>query len=166
VTLDVLKVLDFGLAADFAGNPGDEQAIHGTPLYLAPERRGGDGLVTPSADLYSLGALAWFLLVGRPPLIADNLPDVLELHAQVMPERPSIALGSDIHPGLEALIMGCLAKHPLQRPAGADSLRRDLLALDMEPWTDDSALAWWSTVGPGSGGLNQVRPEAETRLIT
>lgn len=147
---DFAKVLDFGLVKEVAseGAVGATGAhvVLGTPLYASPEGiRGTD--VDARSDLYSLGALGYFLLTGRPPFEGDSVLEVCSRHLHAVPMPPSERLGCPIPPDLEQLVLGCLAKEPSARPADAASLRAALEACDVARWTATDATRAWVSLG-------------------
>ena len=86
-TYDVVKVLDFGLVLNI--NPGDqaekltqEGDIAGTPAYMSPEQGAGQRQLDARSDLYSLGAVAYFLLTGQPPFVRGTDIHALVAHLQ------------------------------------------------------------------------------------
>ena len=100
---------DFG-SARILGSPCGEQSA-GTPIYLAPEQLAGEP-ATPMSDLFSLGAVLWEALTGRP----------IRLHADLMAGRlgtaPLPAEIARLHPGLSALIVALTQREPDRRPVG------------------------------------------------
>ena len=91
---DVAKLLDFGLVRvpDPAG--ADQKltqtgSLVGTPTYMAPEQAAGDEDLDGRTDIYSLGAVAYFLLTGRPPFVGKTALQVLAAHLHDAPPRPS-----------------------------------------------------------------------------
>ncbi|AKF09595.1 serine/threonine-protein kinase [Sandaracinus amylolyticus] len=148
---DVAKVVDFGLVKDLARDPAGsmthDATIRGTPLYLAPETI-GTGDVAPASDLYSLGALAYFLLTGTHVFRGHNVVEICAHHLHTPPEPPSARLGAALPEGLDALVLQCLAKKPGERPASARALRASLRALRIEPWSDEDAARFWTEHGP------------------
>jgi serine/threonine-protein kinase len=92
---EVAKLLDFGLvranslAGDVEKLTGDG-AIAGTPAYMSPEQAAGKVEVDARSDLYSLGAVAYFLLTGQPPFVRDSTVQTLAAHLAepvVAPDR-------------------------------------------------------------------------------
>ena len=85
-TGDVAKLLDFGLVLPRAGSSGahlsGEGQILGTPLYMSPEQATGGRELDGRSDLYSLGAVAYFLLTGRPPFDREDGIAALIAHAR------------------------------------------------------------------------------------
>src|SRR5262249_52681688 len=82
---DMAKLLDFGLvqAAGARGDPSRltaKGAVGGTPAYMAPEQARGAEAADARSDLYSLGALGYFLLAGRPPFQGDTALEVMLAH--------------------------------------------------------------------------------------
>ncbi|MET0594220.1 MAG: serine/threonine-protein kinase, partial [Polyangiaceae bacterium] len=144
---DVAKVLDFGLVKDIrSGDPALSQvnAIIGTPHYMSPEAITLPSSVGVPSDIYSLGATAYFLLVGRHVFPARTLVEVCSHHLMTTPDVPSAVLGHAVPAALEELILACLATGAPQRPASAAHLERALTAIaESEPWTQDAARAWW-----------------------
>jgi serine/threonine-protein kinase len=145
---DTVKVLDFGLVKaldDPAADAGLTQAnaIVGTPHYLAPEAISAPDGVGPPADVYGLGAIGYYLLTGRDVFPGDSVIEVCSQHLKSEPEPPSAVLGAPIAPGLEALILRCLAKSPDERPRDGAALVRELEALSTAEWTIGDARAWW-----------------------
>ena len=143
---DVVKVLDFGLVKD-VGAPDEvalsrDDALQGTPLYMAPEALTDPAAVDGRSDLYALGAVAYFLLAGRH-VFEGKLVEVLGHHLHTAPTPPS-ELGAEVEPALEAIVLRCLEKAPAARPATAGELRRALLACPAAgAWGREEATAWW-----------------------
>jgi serine/threonine-protein kinase len=142
---ELLKVLDFGLASSMRDDGIDisqSEALVGTPLYVSPESLRGEKLDGRS-DLYSLGAVGYFLLTGQPPFDRDNLADVCSGHLHDPVEPPSVVRGEAIPSDLEQLIMACLAKTPNERPASALAMRNRLSACKVQQWTRDDISSFW-----------------------
>jgi len=140
---DVAKVVDFGLAKDLTDDTAaSTRFILGTAAYLAPERV--TGAVGVAADLYALGAVAYFLLVGRPAFSGKNHLEIVRKHVTEAPVPPSRAAAIHIAPALEAIVMRCLAKSPDARFASARALADALQALPTtNDWDDAEAARWW-----------------------
>src|SRR5262249_7572845 len=100
-------VTDFGLAKRGEGGAGLTQsgAIVGTPSYMAPEQAAGQRLTT-AADVYSLGALLYELLVGRPPFEAETPLDTVLRVLREEPARPR-QLEPRVEPDLETICLKC-----------------------------------------------------------
>ncbi len=148
---DVVKVVDFGLVKRLSdeddNDTSDTRSIKGTPHYLSPE-----GVHTPSevdarSDIYSLGAVGYFMLTGRPVFEGENLFEVCMQHVQATPVPPSEARGEPIPADLEQLILSCLAKNKDDRPVSAQALADALDQLDVPPWTRADAERWWQHYG-------------------
>lgn len=130
----VVRIADFGIAIRM-GSAADEDAagdrlIAGTAPYLSPEQaRGESSKLTPAADVYALGAIAYELFAGRPPHVAETLPALLDKInlAAAPPLRP---LRPEIAPAVEAIVMKCLRREPHRRYPDAGALLADL-----ERWT-------------------------------
>ncbi len=130
---ETVKVVDFGLAKlrDAAGVPTLTQtgAVMGTPHYMSPEQCQGDALDARS-DVYSLGAMLYEMLAGKPPFIAASLMGVLTKHITEAP--PPLPEDASVPAALTAVIMRALAKDPDTRPADAAALSRELRAVEAE----------------------------------
>ena len=116
VTLEgVAKLGDFGLAllprfSDLWGEGG----VVGTAHYIAPEQALGDR-PQPASDLYSLGAMLYEMVTGRPPFRADQMLGVISQHIKTAPVAPSW-YNAAIPKALESLILNLLEKKPEKRP--------------------------------------------------
>jgi eukaryotic-like serine/threonine-protein kinase len=121
-------VTDFGLAKRVEGDPSltGTGAILGTPSYMAPEQTQPDAH-TPgaAADIYSLGAVLYELLTGRPPFLAASAVETLLLVRSEEPVRPSL-LNPQIDLDLELICRKCLEKQPRHRYSSAGALADDL----------------------------------------
>jgi hypothetical protein len=124
-------VTDFGLAKRVEGDAGLTQsgAIVGTPSYMAPEQAlGKRGGLTTAADVYSLGAILYEMLTGRPPFQADNPLETL-LQLRERSPLPPRSLNPKIDRDLEMICLKCLEKEPSRRYASAAALAEDLQRL-------------------------------------
>ena len=131
-----LKVGDFGLAR-LAEAPGLTQTdlVMGTPEYMAPEQAAGQSRVGPEADVWSLGALLYTMLAGRPPFQAANALDTLLLVKTADPVSVS-RLQPSCPRDLDTICKKCLNKDPIRRYASAAALADDLRCfLDNRPIT-------------------------------
>jgi serine/threonine-protein kinase len=177
LVFDFVKVLDFGLVKPIAdGNPEPSlttQAglIIGTPGYMAPEFALSDK-VDGRADLYALGCVAYYLLTGQQVFDGDTVMQVIAKHLQAAPMPPSQRGAFAIPSDLEQAVLACLAKKPEDRPQSAAELARRLAAVDVEPWTDVEAKAWWAAARDRSDAPGNANPplpppssaSGETRL--
>ncbi len=162
---DVAKVVDFGLVKDLdaADALSREGLLVGTPHYLAPEAiRSQDA--DARADLYSVGAVAYFLLTGKHVFEGRTLVEICGHHLHSAPERPSQRLGQPVPPDLERWVLSCLEKDPARRPRTAEEAAEALDKCGTETWTRAHARSWW--VGKGRA-LAAVRGEAvQPTLLT
>jgi hypothetical protein len=147
---DVVKVLDFGVVKELQGtdasSAGDRMPV-GTPLYMSPESMSSPDQLDARSDLYSLGAVGYFLLCGQPVFRDGNVLEICAAHLHAQPELPSARLARPLPGDLEALIMRCLAKSPGERPASAGALAEALAACsDGQGWSGEQARRWWSTI--------------------
>ena len=103
------------------------------------------------ADIYATGCLAYWFLTGELVFTADTQMALLLKHVQAPPPPPSSRTDRPIPPGLENLVLSCLAKDPAQRPQSARELSSRLAQLEgAAAWTEDRAREWWLTHAPAS----------------
>ncbi len=147
---DVTKLLDFGLVKTLQGDNAiqlsREDTIAGSPLYIAPEQVMHSQPPDRRADIYSLGAVAYFLLTGRPPFLGNSAMEVMIAHT-----HDPVIPPSEIRPGLpvdlEQVVLRCLAKNPSDRFSDASSLAEALGAcVDATNWSPWHAAQWWQAL--------------------
>lgn len=124
----VPHLIDFGLAKCLEHDASMTQtgAFLGTPAYASPEQVSGrHDQVTTSSDVYSLGAILYCLLTGRPPFQSGSVLETIEQVRHAEPPSPR-----KIRPGLstdlEIICLKCLAKEPARRYVSAQALAKDL----------------------------------------
>ncbi|MBA4191546.1 MAG: serine/threonine protein kinase [Planctomycetaceae bacterium] len=131
------KVSDFGLAKklDSKGSLTRTGAVVGTPSYMSPEQAAGRKDLTAAADVYSLGAILYELLTGRPPFQAAHPVDTLLLVLEQEPVPPRV-LNATVDRELELICLKCLQKPvDLRYPTAAD------LATDLEAYAAGQPVA-------------------------
>jgi eukaryotic-like serine/threonine-protein kinase len=145
---DVAKLLDFGLVQclgmqEDAHKLTVQGVILGSPPYMAPEQSLGRANLDARTDIYSLGAVAYFLLTGQPPFIRETAMELLVAHAHEKP-TPLGELRSDVPADVQAIVMRCLEKEPGRRFQDADSLEQALAQCGVaDMWTRHAAENWW-----------------------
>jgi eukaryotic-like serine/threonine-protein kinase len=128
---DTLKIVDFGIARPVDGTQLTlAGTILGTAAYLAPEQALGER-VTAAADLYSLGAVTYELLSGRPPYEFESLAE-LPVKQREGPPPPIDGISEE----LQDAVRRCLAPDPADRPASAAALAHELAQASPEPPTE------------------------------
>ena len=121
-------VTDFGLAKVFQVDDRRTATgtLLGTPAYMAPEQAWGrPGDISAACDVYSLGAILYELLTGRPPFPESNPLDQI-LRLRDSDPRPVRAIRRDLPIEVDQICMRCLEKTPAQRYHSADELADDL----------------------------------------
>jgi serine/threonine-protein kinase len=149
---DVAKLLDFGLAKPAVEVGRDvgltiEGTVTGSPLFMSPEQASGEDRIDARSDIYSLGAVMYYMLTGQPPFPFENPVKVMIAHAShdVVPPRQ---INPDLSPEFEDVLLRCLEKEPDDRYQDVLALKRALnkLVLD-ETWNSETAAAWWNCNG-------------------
>lgn len=124
----IVKVSDYGIAQYFgASRLTNAHQVVGTIEFMAPEQAKA-GAVTPKTDMYSLGALMYALLVGKPPYVARSLPELLEQFRKGFPE-PVRNARPEIPKVVDDLLHELLQIDPDKRPGDARIIGRRLQAL-------------------------------------
>ena len=165
--VDHAKVLDFGIVAlreDYKGPRSGESdriteagTVVGTPSYMAPETLMGK-IDDPRSDIYALGCVAYWLLTGLKPFDGDNPAEIV---ASIIRDDPvPMSDFRPLPPGLDDIVLGCLARNPADRPQNADELANLLMKLDPQPgWTRSRALRWWEIhMGPAANNTKESGP--------
>jgi predicted Ser/Thr protein kinase len=158
------KISDFGLAKrlDATSGPTRTQHILGTPSYMAPEQAAGRSKqVGPGTDVYSLGAVLYQMLTGRPPFQGEDAMVVARQVVDYDPVSPR-RLQAGIPVELETICLKCLQKHPAQRYSSAADLADDLRRFSVgepiaaRPIGSLGRLAKWARRRPAAAGLIAV----------
>ena len=141
----VPKIADFGLAKRLDEDSSQTQSgtILGSPSYMAPEQAGGKNReIGPAVNIYSLGAILYELLVGRPPFKAGNPLDTVRQVIEQEPVPPR-QLEPRVPHDLETICLKCLEKDPTRRFASAAELADDLRRfVDGDPILARPTPAW------------------------
>jgi serine/threonine-protein kinase len=165
---DTAKLLDFGLVLPCGNQDGEkltqEGAIPGTPAYMSPEQADGQRQLDSRSDIYSVGALAYFLLTGEPPFAGRSAIKMLGAHLYESP-APLTHCRPDVPAGLEAIVLRCLAKDPATRFPDAQSLETALAGChETSQWDEEAAAAWWRCQVNPKGDVDSDTSSEEWRL--
>lgn len=144
---DVAKILDFGLVEAITEKRGphstSEGGITGSPLFLSPEQAAGSALGEPRSDIYSLGAVAYYMLTGRPPFLRETLVEIVDAHMREEPV-PLSQHNPQVPRDLEHVIHKCLAKDPSHRFQDMSELLHALSQCEITGhWSRAQAAQWW-----------------------
>jgi eukaryotic-like serine/threonine-protein kinase len=130
---DLIKILDFGLAKDFARSPDPNVSskltgMHmmlGSPHFMSPEQIRDAREVDARSDIWSIGATLYLLLTGRYPFVAPNAHVVC---AKILSDKPESMLRyrRNIPQELDRIVLRCMARDPAARFASAEQLERAL----------------------------------------
>jgi tRNA A-37 threonylcarbamoyl transferase component Bud32 len=144
---DVVKVLDFGLVKRGDPMAGDGRATEpmvGTPHFMSPEAVERPDTVDARSDLYSLGAVGYWLLTGKTLFDSQDVQELLKRQVDLAPPTPSTRTDNAIGGDLERLILSCLSKSPDARPPSADVFRLALAECRVsDVWGAAQFEAWW-----------------------
>ena len=152
-------LVDFGLARmeDAAFQLTQADLIFGTPSYMAPEQATG-GDVTTAADVYSLGAVLYEALTGKPPFRGKTVAETMRQLLDQEPARPRM-LRPDLDRDLDTIAMKCMEKQSSQRYGSAEAFAEDLerwlesWPIRARPATITTRAVKWARRRPGVAGL-------------
>ena len=146
---DVVKLLDFGIVRPLGLDSAAETLttggrLLGTPAYMSPEQIRGDATVDARSDIYSLGAVGYLLVTGRPPFARDS--PILTLAAHLNDELVPPGALQPVPKDLENVLVRCLEKSPQRRYADVGARDEALAACEAAAaWSDADAARWWHT---------------------
>ncbi len=157
--LDVVKVLDFGIARMIEARTSLVPTREGTPAFMSPEQVLGEP-VGPASDLYALGCVGYFLLAGRPPYQGSRAEELGLLHVEA--ELPQLPRGvREATPSaLSQLLIRCLAKLPSNRPSSAAVLGdafRKIAREHAQTFTETMRQDFWRRFDDAAGSLRVSR---------
>jgi serine/threonine-protein kinase len=132
-----LKILDFGIARLASSNMTASGFIVGTPDYMSPEQARGEE-VDARSDQFSVGAVLYFMLSGRKPFFAPNLPAILH---KVVSEEPPPLSDHEAPPALARIVSRALAKDPAARYRDFPEMLAELSAFRRRYDAETQALA-------------------------
>ncbi|QDU80579.1 Serine/threonine-protein kinase PknB [Polystyrenella longa] len=146
---DMVKVFDFGLVKNLKSknqeNLTQEQSILGTPLYMAPEEIEGSDHLDQRVDVYSLGAVIYYLLTGRPPFTGKTITEIIMHQLHTLPDPPSEVSLNKISKEMDDVVLACLDKNPEKRPETVKELVQVLRRSPaVDAWGYNQAEKWWS----------------------
>jgi len=150
-SFDVAKLLDFGLVQTITDQPVHirdvSTKLRGSPAFMCPEQAVGKASDC-RGDLYSLGAVAYYLLTGRPPFLDDN--PIMLVVAHATSEVPTFKdIGIPVPTDLSDVVLKCLSRDPVDRFASARCLREALEECDhASSWSWRDAEEWWIDHAP------------------
>jgi serine/threonine-protein kinase len=127
----LIKVLDFGISKSIVLASQGRALTHtaiimGSPFYMSPEQMRAPRSVDARTDIWSIGAILYDLIAGRPPYVAETIPQLCTMMLEGDP-APLSTLRSDLNPQLERVIARCLARDVAQRWSSVAELAVALL---------------------------------------
>ena len=170
--LDTVKVLDFGLVMNFrdqgkrAKSRKQPSSVTGTPQFFSPEAIESPYSIDHRSDVYSLGALSYFLLTGEHVFEGATAREICDKQISELPISPSKRTGSNYCHYLELAILKCLEKKPDARPQTVvDFLQLIESSPHSKTWTDEMVSEWWDSHHLRSRIVSHARQLEETVKI-
>ena len=132
-----IKLCDFGLAAsaaDSMSRVSRDMGSSGTPPYMSPQQLDGSA-PSPSDDIYSLGATIYELLTSKPPFYSGDIPhQIRSIAPPTIPGRHAeLGISNPVPEAAQELVMQCLVKKPVHRPANAGNVAETAAAITANP---------------------------------
>ena len=144
---DLVKVVDFGLVKQIDRETIQltrSDGITGSPHYLSPEAIRDASTADARSDLYSVGAVGYFLLTGTALFESDSAADVCVKQLNEAPVRPQFVIGETLPEDLQNVLMSCLQKSPDDRPQNAGDLAEALgQCVETGDWSVADQTRWW-----------------------
>ncbi|HWO09608.1 MAG TPA: protein kinase, partial [Polyangiaceae bacterium] len=144
--VDFVKVLDFGMVTPQPDSREtrltQQNRVYGTLAYVSPEAALGQRELTGKADIYALGCVAYWLLVGELVFQAKTPLGILKQHLKEDPPSLSAQV-PDLPLELETLVLACLAKNPVDRPSALDVWSTLVDTGLPGAWSAEDAFVWW-----------------------
>lgn len=157
---DFLHILDFGIVSVDDG-ASLTSGFLGTPLYASPEQAIA-GKIDNRSDIYSLGAVLFFMLTGRTPYQSNNVYEILRAHVGGPIPKPS-SFRSEIPPFLDELTTKLLAKAPDDRPSSLAVVISDIdTFFEMESQESDEYQSFKRSSGGDTSDLDPVPVKTKT----
>ena len=144
---DLVKVVDFGLVKQIDRETvqlTQSDGITGSPHFLSPEAIRDASAADARSDLYSVGAVGYYLLTGRALFESDSAADVCVKQLNDTPARPEQVVGEELPDDLQNVLMSCLRKSPEDRPQSAVELAEALgQCVGTGDWSQADQTRWW-----------------------
>ena len=166
---DVVKLLDFGLVQENrldkdAARLTQQGTIIGSPPYMSPEQAAGKSDIDARGDIYSLGAVAYFLLTGQAPFVRETAMMMMMAHAYE-PVIPLTKLRPDVPADLQEVVLRCLEKDRERRFPDAHSLEEALAVCECaDQWNEEQAARWWREHPIVAVGEKEQRADVPTQI--
>jgi hypothetical protein len=170
---DCVKVLDFGLVQEYRAeqrqqmNLAGRDVLEGTPWFMPPEAIQDATASDPRSDIYSVGALAYYLLTGAYAYDGATVREIHDKQLAGPPPPPSERAGLPLSAALDRIILSCLDADPEQRPQSVLELRARLRATPRAAdWTLQEQADWWGQFHRQSAASLPVAAGAGTPMAT
>jgi serine/threonine protein kinase len=148
-TGDLVKVVDFGLVKDINQSSDisltRNDSITGTPMYMSPEAVRDAGDCNTQSDLYSIAAVGYTLLAGRPMFDGESSVEICVHQIKHIPALPQERLGKPLPADLQSVLMTGLRKDPADRWLSVEDFAAALRGCeDVGFWNEAESEAWWA----------------------
>ena len=131
---------------------------------MSPEQATGKSGLDARSDIYSLGAVAYFLLTGQAPFVRETAMMMLMAHAYE-PVVPLSQVRPEVPADLQAVVMRCLEKDPAGRFPDAHTLEQALAACaSADQWTEEQAALWWREHPIRTADDTESQPDVPTQI--